>query len=120
MVAYVSGETGRDEIFVTSLPDGEGKWQVSEGGGWTLFHPRGEALFYRAADGAFMSVPVRGGAAIKIGQARKLFDWGPMWAPFYDIAADGTRGVAAMPVERMGRRSSLSIVRNWQLEFARR
>lgn len=94
LVAYVSGEMGRDEIFLTSLPNGEGKWQLSAtgGGGWTLFHPRGTAVFYRALDGSFMSVPVAG----------------------------GSRGVAGMPVEQMNRRSSLSIVQNWPREFAAR
>ena len=119
MVAYVSGETGRDEVFLTSVPGGEGKWQLStDGGGWALFDPRGTSVYYRALDGAFMSVPVSGGSTIKISPAAKLFDWGPMWAPFYDVAPDGKRGIAAMPVERMSRRSSLSITQNWHLEFA--
>jgi hypothetical protein len=120
MVAYVSGEMGRDEIFLTSLPDGEGKWQLSTagGGGWTLFHPRGNAVLYRALDGSFMSVPVSGGASMKIGAARKLFDWGPMWAPFYEVASDGRRGVTAVPVDQGSRGSRLAIVRNWPHEFA--
>lgn len=118
MAAYVSGETGRDEVYLTSVPSGDGKWQLSEnGGGWTLFDPRGTAVFYRALDGAFMSVPVSDGSGIKVGQAVKLFDWGSMWAPFYEVAPDGRRGVTAMPVERINRRSSLSIMQNWQLEL---
>jgi len=122
LVAYVSGEMGRDEIFLTSLPAGDGKWQLSAdgGGGWTLFHPQGNAVFYRALDGSFMSVPIAGGTAIKVGQPRKLFDWGPMWAPFYEVARDGRRGVAAVPVEQLTRSSRLSIVRNWPREFAAR
>jgi hypothetical protein len=122
MVAYISGEMGRDEVFLTSLPGGEGKWQLSTagGGGWTLFHPQGHAVFYRALDGSFMSVPVTGGASIRIGAARKLFDWGPMWAPFYEVASDGRRGVTAVPVDQVTRSSRLSIVRNWKREFAPR
>jgi hypothetical protein len=120
MVAYVSGETGRDEVFLTSLPGGEGKWQLStDGGGWTYFDPRGSAIYYRALDGAFMSAPVTGGVEIKVGLSKKLFDWGAMWAPFFDIAPDGSRGVAAMPVEKVNRRGSLSIIQNWQLEIAK-
>jgi serine/threonine protein kinase/Tol biopolymer transport system component len=119
MVAYVSGETGRDEVFLTSVPGGEGKWQLStNGGGWALFDPRGTSVYYRALDGAFMSVPVSGGGTIKVSQPAKLFDWGAMWAPFYDVASDGKRGIAAVPIERMSRRSSLSITQNWHLEFA--
>jgi dipeptidyl aminopeptidase/acylaminoacyl peptidase len=118
LVAYISGEMERDEVFLTRLPSGEGKWQVStEGGGWTLFSPRGDAVVYRAPDGAMMSVPIGGGADIKIGRPQKLFDWGGTWAPFYDIAADGTRGVAAIPAGRSVSVPKLSIVQNWHREF---
>ena len=32
-VAYVSDETGTAQVFITSFPKGEGKWQVSTNGG---------------------------------------------------------------------------------------
>ena len=118
LVAYVSGEAAGDEVFLTRLPSGEGKWQLStSGGGWTLFNPRGDAVVYRALDGTMMSVPIGAGREIKIGQPQKLFDWGGTWAPFYDFAADGQRGVAAMPVGKNMRVPKLSIVQHWQLEF---
>lgn len=47
-VAYASNETGDWEVYVTSFPNAEGKWQVSPGGGT---EPRwrgdGKELFYR-------------------------------------------------------------------------
>ena len=99
LVAYISGEVGQDEVFLTRFPSGEGKWQISsEGGGWTLFSPRGDALFYRAPDSAFMRVEISAGAEVKIGQPRKLFDWGAGWLPWYDLAPDGEGGVVAVPV----------------------
>jgi Tol biopolymer transport system component len=30
-IAYVSSETGPQEVYVTSFPDGHGKWQISSG-----------------------------------------------------------------------------------------
>jgi Tol biopolymer transport system component len=119
LVAYVSGEMGDDQIFLTRLPSGEGKWQLStDGGGWTLFSPAGDWVAYRAPDGAFMSVPIateRG--ELKIGQPRKLFDWGAAWLPSYEFARDGRRGVTAVPTGAVVRASSLSIVQNWLREF---
>lgn len=57
LVAYISGEVGRDEVFLTTLPGGGGKWQVSpEGGGWTRITPCGDAILFRAPDASFMSV----------------------------------------------------------------
>jgi eukaryotic-like serine/threonine-protein kinase len=121
LVAYVSGEIGRDEVFVTTLPDGNGKWQASsDGGGWASFHPNGKDLIYRSLDGALMLVPVSGGTEVSVGAPRKLFDWGAGWAPYYDIADDGSRGLAAMPLVRSMRLPRLSIVQNWHLEFAPR
>ena len=47
LVSYVSGEIGRDEIFLTQFPSGEEKIQIStDGGGWTLFSPTGNAVLY--------------------------------------------------------------------------
>jgi hypothetical protein len=119
LVSYVSGEIGRDEIFLTQLPGGENKYQIStSGGGWTLFSPLGDAVVYRSLDGDLMSVPVASaGGALKIGQPRKLFTWSPGWAPYYDLAPDGKRGVAAVPLEPGSTRPSVSIVQNWYREF---
>jgi hypothetical protein len=119
LVTYVSGEVGRDEIFLTRLPSGEAKYQVStEGGGWKHMSARGDAVLYRAPDGAFMSVPVTAtGADLRIGQPQKLFDWGGSWSPYYTVDADGRRGIAAMPVDRTTHVLSLSVVQNWQLQF---
>ena len=71
LVAYVSGEIGRDEIFLTQLPSGEGKYQISTaGGGWTLFSPRGDTLVYRSIDDG-----LRVGADSRRLQARPRSAW---------------------------------------------
>jgi Tol biopolymer transport system component len=118
LVAYVSSEVGRDEIYLTRLPSGEGKWQIStSGGGWTLFHPSGTSIVYRTPDNVMMSVPVTNGEEVKVGLPRKLFDWGGAWAPFYDFARDGKRGITALPLENAPPLASISIVENWWREF---
>jgi len=46
-LAYVSNESGRDEIFVTRFPP-SGKWQIStEGGTEPMWSRDGRELFYR-------------------------------------------------------------------------
>jgi hypothetical protein len=121
LVTYVSGEVGRDEVFLTRLPSGEGKWQVStNGGGWTLFHPSGSAVLYRTLDNVLMSAPITRGQEVKIGLPQALFEWGSGWAPFYDLAADGRRGVTALPLDGAGSSTpAISLVQNWHLEFQR-
>ena len=121
LVAYVSGEIGRDEVFLTRLPSGEGKYQLStSGGGWASFSPLGDAVFYRSLDGDFMSVPTSSPKGeLTIGQPEKKFGWGSGWAPYYILAPDGKRGVTAVTLERGSAPPALSIVQNWQREFER-
>lgn len=121
LVAYISGEVGRDEVFLTRLPSGEGKFQIStQGGGWARFSPRGDELFYRAPDGAFMSVAISAQRELRIGQPKKLFEWGAGWLLFYDVARDAQRGVAPVPISKAAHVPRVSIVQNWQVEFAGR
>ena len=121
LVAYISGETGRDEIYLTQLPSGEGKWQLSTGGGgWTRFGRRGERVVYRALNDDVMSVAIGGQGGVTVGRPEKLFTWGSGWAPFYDLAPDGQRGIAAMPEGKINAVSSVSVVQNWHREFVAR
>jgi serine/threonine-protein kinase len=95
-LAYVSNESGRDEVYVRSFPGGSGRWQVSVAGG---VEPRwrrdGVELFYRHADTLF-AVTVRTQPAFSAGQRTALFvgDYlgGPRHAN-YDVHPDGQRFV---------------------------
>jgi serine/threonine-protein kinase len=73
-VAYVSDESGKEEIYVRSFPDmNGGKWQVSSSGGHTpLWSPDGQELFYRSGD-ATLAVEVETGPAFKRGNSEILF-----------------------------------------------
>jgi len=52
--AYVSSESGRDEIYVRAFPEAKGRWQVSAGGGTEpLWSRDGRTIYYRHADTLF-------------------------------------------------------------------
>src|SRR2546425_6939148 len=57
-LAYISNETGEDEIYVVPFPHtGAGKWAISAGGGTEpLWSHRGNELFYRDASGDLVAV----------------------------------------------------------------
>ena len=76
-IAYVSNETGRQEVYIQPFPDLSRKWQVSSGGG---IHPRwrpdGGELFYLAPDLRLMAVAVQitsSPASITTGVPHALF-----------------------------------------------
>jgi len=77
-IAYVSDETGRDEIYVQSFPPGNGKWQVSrEGGRLARWRSDGKELVF--VDGAgtvrFFSAAVRQqGAGLEFDPPVQLFE----------------------------------------------
>jgi Tol biopolymer transport system component len=67
-LAYVSDESGRDEVYVRPFPDFDsGRWQVSlEGGTEPVWSNSGEELFYRNSSGELVAVKLSEGDS---------FDW---------------------------------------------
>jgi Tol biopolymer transport system component len=65
-LAYVSGETGKEEVFVRAFPSGEHRVQVShDGGAEPIWCADGRELVYLSRKGTFtaVSVSVEGGVA---------------------------------------------------------
>ena len=97
-VAYASDESGVWEIYVTSFPGAAGKWQVSRGGGTEpRWRADGNELFYIAANGMLMAVPVKHQVGFASGTPEPLFQIHAR-APIsstdiftYDVAKDGKR-----------------------------
>lgn len=74
-LAYVSNESGRNEVYVRTFPDPEnGKLPISSGGG---YQPRwrrdGKDLLYFTGEGKLMSVDVTLTPSFKAGVPRVLF-----------------------------------------------
>jgi Tol biopolymer transport system component len=73
-VAYASNETGKWEIYVTSFPEPQGKWQVSIGGGeQPRWRGDGRELFYLSSDDKMMAAPVTTGANFDVWRAGRSF-----------------------------------------------
>jgi len=104
-MAYSSNEGGTFEVYVRAFPDKGAKWQVSNGGGnyprWSL---SGHELFYETNDAHIMTVPysINGDSFVP----GKPMAWSPK--PIvnlvnsvrnFDLAPDGKRIAALMPVE---------------------
>ena len=100
-MAFTSDRSGRREVYVRPFPQGEGEWTISIAGGQApRWNGDGKELFFEAAGGKMMAVPVKASAGTK-----PSFDPGAPVALFdahmvhegtdvqfeYDVTADGKR-----------------------------
>jgi Tol biopolymer transport system component len=126
-VAYVSDESGREEIYLTRFPGGEGRWQVSaEGGMWPRWSRRGDRLYF-AKDDDIMVVDITTGASPMLGTPRRVTTRPALslptivsWAPGYDISGDGERIVFFKDPLTGATEHDVIVVQNWAAEFAAR
>ncbi len=73
-LAYVSNESGREEVYIVPYPGPGPKIRVSTAGGSApQWREDGRELFFEGADQSIMAVDVRGGAAVEVGAPRLLF-----------------------------------------------
>jgi Tol biopolymer transport system component len=125
--AYNSDEGGETEVYLKRFPGGEGKWQVSIGGGfWPRWSRKGDRLYYVHGD-AVMEVEVGLGPEPRLGTPRQLFmrkalGW-PLifgWPPGFDVSADGSRFVVVQALNEKQDLGGIVVVENWFEEFLRR
>ena len=124
-VAYVSNESGRDEVWVQPYPATGKRWLIStEGGTEPVWSGDGHELFYRSGDNTehMMVVAIKVEPEFTRGTPQQLFtgqyeQHGLPGAAAYDVSRDGTEFI-------MVRRSipdagQLNIVLNWFEELKR-
>ena len=118
--AYVSNETGRNEVYVTTFPEPGSKWLVStEGGLDPKWRADGEELFYVSAAGQLMAVKVNLHSGFEADVPKELFPVGLTDFPDksnYAVTADGEQFLVLGPVAG-ARPRPFTIVVNWQAEL---
>jgi len=116
LIAYVSNESGQDEVYVQEFPEPRSKWQVSTGGGRDPhWRADGREIFYRSFDARLMSVPVESREPFAAGAPAALFQARLQPAvvrSLYRPSDDGQRFLTLAP---LGRDSILptTVVLNW-------
>lgn len=124
-VAYVSDESGKDEVYVQPFPleAGKGRWTLSNGGGvMPRWRRDGRELFYVSSGpgGGIMAVDVAYSPSFRTSVPKaiihpdsfSLVPDGFTW----DVTADGKRFLVtttASTPEAGGPRSPLTVVLNW-------
>jgi Tol biopolymer transport system component len=118
-VAYVSDESGQDQVYLQSYPSPGTRHTVSTDGGTEPVWARdGRELYYRTGD-KMLAVAVGYSPALTLGQTRVLFEspYGrdlstARGLPNYDVAADG-RFLMIAPLSPQ----RVVVVLNWDQEL---
>jgi len=120
-LAYVSEETGKDEIFVVPFPSLSSKFQVSTAGGeQVVWRGDGKEIFYVSPDRKIMAVSVEAvGDNFKATQPHELFTAQLVKVHHtmreFDVTRDGQRFLANI---RAGQNSEpITIYANWESEL---
>jgi Tol biopolymer transport system component len=120
-VAYVSGESAREDIYVRPFPEvRDGLWQVATRGDRPNWSPDGKELFYLAgasgggtSDVTLMRVPIRPGPAFSVGAPEPVVKLPPNAAFNYSVAADGRFLINVPPKGTTEGRNRLIVVQHW-------
>jgi len=118
LIAYVSNQSGRNEVYVRAYADPSRKWQVSNGGGAEpVWDPGGQELFFRAGD-RMMVTSTGPSSNPHFVEARMLFEGkfekGTMDSANYDVMAAPQRFVMVESTDRESREDQLHLLVNWQ------
>jgi eukaryotic-like serine/threonine-protein kinase len=120
-VAYRSGESGRDEIYVMTFPQLSGKWQVSvDGGEAPKWRGDGKELFFTDADRKLMSAAVKTGSGAFETEAPKLLFEIKLINDArnrFVVTGDGQRFLVITNLEDM--RAPINVVVDWMAEIKR-
>jgi DNA-binding SARP family transcriptional activator len=117
-LAYVSNETGNDEIYVVPFPNtGTAKWPISAGGGTEpVWSHRGSELFYRDASGNLVAVKVNAGPTFSLVRDMVLFPAAGFsslrFNPQYAVSPDDRRFLMVRPLKTSSP-DKLIFVENW-------
>ena len=122
-IAYVSDESGRNEVYIRPYPGPGERVTVSNAGGIDpVWAPTGDELFYRESDDLF-AVPVDTSPSLSLGESVRLMD-----VSAYRVSGDVNPALAVSPDgqrflmirEAPGSRQQINVVLNWFTELRAR
>ena len=122
-LAYVTNESGRNEVMVQSFPEAGARTQISTSSGTEPVWSRdGRELFYLNGD-AMMAVEVKTSPAFSAGAPRLLFEGRYILSPngvaSYDVSADGKRFLRVQPLHPDPPTHEIQVTVNWFEELKR-
>jgi WD40-like Beta Propeller Repeat len=123
-LAYISNESGRNEVYVMRFGNGSGKWQISTGGGNAAIWERdGKQLFYRES-GNIMGVDITTQPTFHASTPRVIVPATalpnlPSGLGGFDVSPDGQRFLIHQQSSEAGQNAQIIVVLNWNEELRR-
>jgi hypothetical protein len=115
-IAYTTTESGQPNVVVQPFPGTGGKYQVStSGGGQPVWRADGKELFYLAADGTMMAVPIDATGQFNAGVPQALFPTRARAGVVnqkFAVTKDGKRFLVSTTPQQ-SRATPLTVVLNW-------
>jgi eukaryotic-like serine/threonine-protein kinase len=117
-LAFSSNDGSHEEVYVTSFPSGQGRWQISrDGGTYPVWRRDGKEVFFFSIDGHLNATPVQPHENnFDVGNAVSLFELHNTFAlgsPF-DVMPDGRFMVLTQPE---GSVLPMTLVLNWTADL---
>ena len=118
-LAYSSTESGREEVYVTHFPSGQGRWRVSQNGGsFPVWRSDSREIWFVGMDGSMRTASVNAKSEeFELDPVQTLFQIGfmtPLGNP-YEITPDGQRIIFSTFPENVP--TPLVLVTNWTAEL---
>lgn len=118
-IAFVSDQSGRQEVYVQRAPPASGEWKISiDGGSAPRWRKDGRELFFISATGAMMAVDVKPGENFSAGIPHQLFAVEGVNVADYDVRADGKQFLVFVP-QRQKQDFPITVVLNWWAELGK-
>ena len=112
-MGYSSNESGKYEVFVTSFPNREGKWQVSSGGGFLIgWNRNGKELFYVNGT-SLMVVDISLQPTFDFTTPKKVCEIPPSSSGPWDISPDGKRFMLVVSPTQQFTTTKVNVVLEW-------
>ncbi|MGH9794017.1 MAG: hypothetical protein ACRD5G_04515, partial [Candidatus Acidiferrales bacterium] len=121
-LAYISDESGRNEVYVTPFPSPGRKWQISTNGGeQPRWRRDGKEIFYLDYSNNIVAVQVAAsGDTFDVGAPKALFQALPMRrGNAYDVTGDGQRFLVNLILQQQSS-EPMTLVINWPAGLPRK
>lgn len=121
---YVSGSSGRDEVYVTTFPEPSTLWQISStGGNFPRWSKDGRTIYFTTETEIWSASVTVGDRSLTVGTPRVICkrpttNWSGRWPDGFDVTADGERFlVLEAIIVHNDTPPAIVTVQNWFEEF---